>query len=251
MSENNSTHAIPEKIMKRIEKLLRLSESPNQAEAEAAAAKARQLLVEYNLKAEDVVSSGEPGPKVGEDVVGGLKQNVQDWEIRLANGIAHAFFSRVLVGPNRIHFVGRSTDVQVTIYTFNALRVQIQAMADRDVQEYVEKLRGEGHALPWSVRGDRNPNTWKSAYLKGAAEGVAAKLQEERRADAVTVTALAVRRSEEISSYLADQYGGRLGTHKGQQAKHWSGYAAGFVAGKGMQVHKGIESFATAGFVEG
>lgn len=240
------------KILERIVKLLALSESPNQAEAESAAAKVRSMLIEYNLSMDDVAGlAAKDKAEIVEETIGGLKTNMQTWEVLLAMVIARAMFARSLVGKNVVYFVGRKDDVEVASYTFQFLRTRVQALANTATFEYAAEMRDGGIALPWSVTGSRNPNTWKSSWLKGAVDGIALRLKAEREAQAQTVTALAVSREAEIAEYLAAEYGplGKRRLHNGYVSR--GGYSAGVEAGQGIDVTPGIKGVSLAALTDG
>jgi hypothetical protein len=77
--QTSATQSVDFKIIERIQKLLNLAaKNPNKAEADAAAAKAQELLTQYNLDAATVGSATDSGRREEAKVRGGFYQYQRD-----------------------------------------------------------------------------------------------------------------------------------------------------------------------------
>lgn len=83
-------------VLQKIQKLLALKGSPVQAEAEAAAAKAHELMIKYDLSIQDI-------PSLQEEITTKAffdGHNIKQWRIILFNAIAEINFCRVIRSKN-------------------------------------------------------------------------------------------------------------------------------------------------------
>lgn len=231
-----------EKVMEKIEKLLRLSESPNEAEAAAATAKARQLLVEYNLSLEEVTARGEKvNREVTEEVVNAINSVMQNWEVDLAGVISRSFFSKVILsGKSKFFFVGEAHDIEVTIFTFNQLRIRLQEMAYKATQERNEEFKRLHGISPRYLTGANHPKTWRTSWLNGAVHGIYAKLTRERQTDSSQVTSIVVHKDEQIARFVQETHGRLESRASSRSTGNTSAYSRGYSTGSSMDIHAGL-----------
>lgn len=113
-----------EKIIDKIEKLIKLSASDNENEARAAMLKAQELMAKYEIDRERLSTGEEERP-----VVCFTSPSFRDdWAKDVANVIAHNFRCRILVtigrykgsgGVYRLKFYGFAEDAEICINIFN------------------------------------------------------------------------------------------------------------------------------------
>lgn len=148
-----------QRVVEKIRKLLAMAEqsaSPN--EALIAAAKARELLNEYNLSQEDVILNDST---VTEKLCGTERQRLSDWVYRLAHLVAKTFECRELIqsrySRSDFHrtkffiFVGVEEDAEIAGHVFNFLFKAINRMKTKNKTQFAygfiegveEKLKSE------------------------------------------------------------------------------------------------------------
>lgn len=202
-----------DRIISKIQQLLALQESPNEHEAALAAVKARELLVKYNLEiAEVMVSKADDG--VIEDDIPFLTKIKSDWEVKLAGGIACAMFCKLLIGYRTLSFVGRPVDVESAKYTFNNIRLKLQALAQERTAEYTKEYTAKYGMSPRWTSGSSHPKAWRMSWIYGAVRGVILKLKESMEADENDVKAIVLVTDKLIEGYIGKQYP-KLGKYEG------------------------------------
>ena len=119
-------------------KLLRLATSPNQPEAERAAAKAHEIMVRYELDAEALELAGkseqpaEPIKDFGFDPLD-CGANHSTWTGRLIVIIAHAHGCQAYKKHQGGYgLIGRASDVQTVRYLYSWIRTQVERIAEAD-----------------------------------------------------------------------------------------------------------------------
>ena len=228
------------RLMERIDKLLELSSSPNEAEAAAAAAKVRELLVKYNLEIEDVRGkSAKPDARIVlEKVVPPKNGRRQQWEAALQSAIADAYFCRAVHSQLKFYFIGEEADVEVAAFTFSQLQARLETMAAEATHKHgIWYQEMTGVSSRWAT-GDHHPKAWRTNWLRGAVEGIRAKLHEELRKDTNQVTALVRVKSQAIELYVS-QLHPRL-TYYDMSPTGGAGYRDGYNTGRSMNINPGL-----------
>lgn len=203
------------KIIDKIRKLLALSESSNEAEASAAAAKAHQLLRAYNLSLEDI-GTGDKSQVIWENHIQMAK--LANWRIHLAGEVARSNYSRALVASRRgsqvLIFVGR----------------QHNTAASRVLFEYLEAVVMRlGRQLK-----DRRFS--KEKFRDGLVDGLCRRLITMRQEEAQETTALVVL-DREVDESLKERKIGTIDTAVDRDTKS---YALGLHASKTVSLHKQV-----------
>jgi hypothetical protein len=182
------------KIIERIQKLLNLTQSPNEGEATAAAEGVQRLLTKYNLEMEDVSAHT---PEEREDhftmahdrvPMGPSSNQSYIWCLTLAHGVARATFCNYLYGRQfrNITFIGRKVDVQVAKDLYKFLSDQMMRIA-----------WDESH------KQDRiHPQRFRTSFLEGCALRVSTRLIKALDEE-VEVTALSIRSEEANKQYIS------------------------------------------------
>lgn len=160
---------------------LKLSQSPNEAEAALAAAKAQEIIDKYKL---DVTSvdfeqqekqrDDEPIQDFWNDPLDNTTNNGSRWSTNLASVISRVNQCRILVshGANahgtRIGVIGRPSDVQTVRYVYAWLK--------REVERLCKENTGG------------NSGTYKRHYCLGVVDTIGRKLREQQKATQATAT---------------------------------------------------------------
>jgi hypothetical protein len=224
--------AIPVRILRRIEKLLALSGSPEAAEAAAAAAKAQDLLFRYNLRIEDL-AAGRPdldNHGIGEAVFGQTDAVAAHWQLRLATAVAKTSLCSPIskryraLGPDKkLHdyeqliFIGRPVDIELARLTLDYLSEAVLRLlaaylpvAEREMEILHDRLAASGH-YEWQIRQHTGTlASARAAYLEGVVSAIVERLHadfEARRSSGAASSALVVHREAALDDYLAARHG--------------------------------------------
>lgn len=239
-----------ETLIARIAKLLNMSEGAravgNQHEAEAFAAKVQELLIKHKLEMSEIElkQAAEDDP-VEEDSFNPQEHGIRPrrsrmrWQEDLATAVAKAYFCRVVVfrDSNRLRFIGRRTDRQVTLYVYTVLARTAEKLVKQEYRRYKRAMGGAG----LHTRG------FNTAFLLGFTAGVTKKLEEERRAMEAAMQAAGqstalVRLSDAhqaVSNYVrAKAYGSAQAPRPKRSADNSAAYARGVDAGLKSELPK-------------
>lgn len=249
-----------EKIAARIRKLLELSHSSNENEAALAAAQAARLMSEHAIDEAMLRVSDEDDHEnahVSERIVEG---NLPDdpkrrvaWRDRVSSAMAESLDCERFYWDNKMHVLGRESNVTTWRYTCAYLFAEIERLAD-------EAWVREGRDL--AMHGIR-PRAWKSAFRLGAADTVGNKLyrdnqdrQERERTTAKSAVKLlgvtgdmalvrvnkalevvAQDRAEVKAAYKVRTKGFVASKPIGDSTRYRSGYQAGREAGASIAIN--------------
>lgn len=123
------------KIVERIRKLLALSKSDNQHEAELALIKANELMEEHQIKMADTFD-----PKAKSIIIEQLVNSKRaKWVASLALSCASLFDCKLLVNSSdatKLTFVGTHENIQNSIMTFEFLIKAWETIANNDFETY-------------------------------------------------------------------------------------------------------------------
>lgn len=164
---------IDQSILDRIQKLFRLTESPNEHEAQLAAAMAAELLAKHQLSEAEVRLAGvseEAPEQAGEVSLREAKVN-DIWRSVLLQGVAGGFGCVAYISKGQgvvLRLIGRVTPLSAARYTYAYLEREIGRIAD------AEWLQNRGLT--------RVPvRTWKDSFRKGMAIRLAERLRTRRQ----------------------------------------------------------------------
>lgn len=149
-----------EKILNKIKNLLDLANNnPNENEALAAALKAQELMVKYNIELEQLDHKEETREIVREVYYQSGKHEMKKWKIGLATIIAENFRCKVyFINKQDVVFYGYKEDAKIALQVFTYLYETGNKFAVR----YYNKCKKEGR----ETRGVMN------TYLMGFRDGV-------------------------------------------------------------------------------
>ena len=155
-------------VLDKVRKLLKLAESPNANEAASAAAKAQQLIDEYNLSAEllAIETNTETADEPIENFLhkgAPLDSGSQfpRWKSSLALHVAKANACRVYMCGRNLALVGRASDAEVVRYLYAYLIHEIERLCAKDG-------RGAGRI-------------WRNNYRLGVVDTIKVKLQDQKK----------------------------------------------------------------------
>ncbi|TDY01032.1 DUF2786 domain-containing protein [Thiohalophilus thiocyanatoxydans] len=174
------------KIIDKICKCLRLSESANPNEAAAALRQAHRLMRKHRISEDQIRAAG-----VAESVIdSGMRYNPPFWAVALSNLVCEAFDCRVLVSRRygrspEFRFIGLEQAPQVAGYCFSVLYRQLE----RAREQFVAGLAIESRA-----ERDRRGEVFVQAWLIRVARTVAEFSSEPATREAV-------------DAYIREQYG--------------------------------------------
>lgn len=149
-----------QKIIETIKKCLALaSNNPSEEEARAAALKAQQLLVKYNIALADVEEVEKQAEEITEEAV---------WFKDVVKGVARAWKYQLadIVGRNfrcKHFFYGHSTDAVAAAEVFKYLFAMGDRMADRAMRRVLRQYHSKGE----SAKVSGIYNSWVKGFLAG------------------------------------------------------------------------------------
>lgn len=195
------------KIMDRIQKVLAITRSPNEAEAASAASMLQSMLTEHNLSMADLEAKGAKGPGVrqqGHD----LGKAAFKWKMDLAEGIAEFYYCAPLVDrkAKTVAFVGRPENVEALTMLYSWVIEQIRSIATTERRAHFDTT---GEHI--------DPLRWQLGFGEGAVERLVVRLKELKarqqedmsRDDLGNVTAMVLHHQAEVSDYLEENFGYR------------------------------------------
>lgn len=153
------------KILDRIQKLLRLANNAgSEAEAALAAERARKMMAEHEIH-EAMISLETPTEIAPEPIEKGFevtktKKKVA-WHMRIANAVAHSYGGRAYWTGGRIQMFGRLSAVQAANYTTHYLLREVERITDRDA--------------------DGTSKSFRNAFRLGCATRIAERITEQAR----------------------------------------------------------------------
>lgn len=148
-----------QKIIDKICKCLRLSESGNPNEAASALRQARRLMQKYQVTEDEILAAGVEEATVDS----GNRYNPPFWAVALSNIICEAFDCRVLVSRRygkqpEFRFIGVEQAPRVASYCFAVLyrrleRAREEFIGDLGLEDLLEReRRGEVFVQAWLFR---------------------------------------------------------------------------------------------------
>lgn len=213
-----------EKIVSRVQKLLKLAENPsNPHEAQAASAKANQLLLKYHL---DDLSLGEQEEEVYRQRVLHFKRRSGKTDAILH--ILNQFYVQAIYnsgpGGSSVEVIGDRASVELADYMAKYLHTELEDLYKKAKKEDPDNLKGLGA---------------KNAFFSGLAEGYLLKIKKAQKQEVTSSKALvAIEKKLERQSQLV--YQGRIGTVRSTRQGHYFAEQRGKESGSKLQLRKGV-----------
>lgn len=189
-----------ESAIDRIKKLLRLSKSDNEHEAELAAANAARLMVEFQIEEAELGDEKEE-IRVNEFTLEVAKR-ITVWRARVAYAAAIMFggqiYSNNSRGQTRLMFVGREQDLDAVKYLFAYFASEVESLADSGWHRYRRTMGSRSMLMNESARG------WKGSYRKGCAARIYDRIYREREAAKGESTSTALVKLDALEQQAKD-----------------------------------------------
>lgn len=213
------------KIQGKLQKLLALSASPNEAEAALAMAKCSELMEKYGIRTIDVnEETNEVG--IATARVPGQTKHHRVWESKLAGCIAGCFDAECVLESNgtgwNVMFITTISEQDIIIDLYKRLRRTISFMG----KEYARTHKGNAAKL-------------QKAYAYGMIVTIKGRLNTIYTEMAKT-TALVVVKEQAIANKLEDLFGKDIGKHKGSPARDKGAYMQGMEDGENVNLNKSL-----------
>jgi len=237
-----------EKILARIQKLLALATSNNEAEAALAAEKAQTLLLEYNISEEELNGySNEKSEKVVEVYTKGKNnQNRSNWFVNLAFVLAPVNLCKLLqTGSGGLIWIGKPTNIEVAQYLFDTLVRDLLRIADIEFQVYRYTNAYNGEAWK-TIHG----KTWKNNFYHGAIQTIGERLRANLRQleyDHSNINALVVQNDVELKEYMKIHYPRLSYGSTNSLNFNRSAFESGKAAGRSVSFGKGVGAGGASG----
>lgn len=248
-----------DRLLERIQKLMALADpnaNDNQAQVEAAAMKAAELMVKYNLTPKDV-SVHEVKSQLtrkcsaffwGDKADGALVAGFNSWFVRLAGDVEYANYCEVLHTPHSAVFIGKERDAEIAEFMFNNLAFRLIVLSKAEVKKYEREYHAKYGDTAYKSYGKHHPKVWRRTWLEGAVAGLSEKLRQPRR-DKETAQYMKANKNalivvnSALQAYLDEHYP-NLKKAKGFEAKSanggWDTYKSGEDAGRKLSLQQGM-----------
>lgn len=212
-----------EKIYDRLAKVLRLTKSPNEHEAEAAAEMLQKLLTQHNLSVADLEGRGQKSPGVRKEAHD-LGKAAFKWKLSLAEAVAAHYFCHALVDYRlkTVAFIGRPDNVESLQLLYGWMMEQVKEMA---------RVRRKAHQEETGEHID--PLRYQVAFGEGAVDHLRVRLQDlrkrregeaKRNSEAKRHVALVLHHKSEISDWLEGEGLSRIDGRRTQSEQEWYDY---------------------------
>lgn len=236
-------------LCEKIEKLLALSESPNEHEAASAARKVQTLLTQYNLEL-DLVLQARAGSRssatdIGVATIPLSTSQRAEWEIQLVHSICTFGYCKALVSPSRFTIIGTEADRTVAVKLITRLRDRLQTLAYQRTREYSTAMKQlfeqAGITLDMrTVRGPDHPKAWRTSWILGAVRGIHEQLcdqwDESHQTYGTSMTALVLDRSSRIDAYTESHYPRMARRELGSNPLNYDAYLSGRHEGQSLSL---------------
>jgi hypothetical protein len=188
-----------------------INRAANPGEAANAMAALQRILQRYNLSEGDIKPDVSKVTQEWVDYSTAAKRFA--WEEVLAWAVAAGYFCAVMRSQSQLLFVGRSTDVYISVRVFITLRQRARDLASDRLSIYNRMLKEEG-IDPRILRGQHSMKSFRNSYLLGFSEAIRQRFQELiKQEETEESTALVISRKSEITEYLGREA-------KGTKRKH-------------------------------
>jgi hypothetical protein len=221
----------------KVRKLLELSKSPNENEAALAAAKAREILSNYNLSMADL-----PIEEI-RATLDIMEKTVEEetilsiWIQNLLVHVCQSFDCTHIIanqkGKSRIIFIGDSADAEVAAFTFEFLKMEIKRLCSESLPLLVKQL-----GKKWS------PRQLEESYFEGAVHRIGEKLRKHvekiKKTESEKCTALILLKEDLLEEYLEKKFPEWNYAQREQKSGSPEAFAKGYHDADAIQVRKSI-----------
>jgi len=213
-------------LINRLRKVLALTSSPMEHEAQLAAERLRELLTKHNLDMADLEEKGGRVPPSIHEAGHDLGKAAFKWKLDLAEGISEFYYCVGLVNrySKTVTFVGRPDNVESLKLLYNWIIEQVKKIAAVERRKHYDS---SGEHI--------DPLRWQVSFGEGVVERLIDRLREMKARqveDEVmshdmfgNVTSLILHHQAEVSDFLEQKYGyrkdGRLTKAQQERRAQW------------------------------
>lgn len=216
-------------VINKIAKLLALTESPNENEANMAMKKADELMALYNITTDQIEATNECAKYTKQEAA--LKEKIDTVESMVLTVLNCGFFVQVLINRvwsekhkkrmAHIIIVGKPTNVKIA--------QQVRIFLNKEVPILWKKIKEE-----------RNLTTKaKSSFYYGLMLGILHHIEEGQK-DAEQSTGLMVIEDKGLEKYVKDEFADAKERKQKVPAEERDAIGLGFEIGKKINITKGI-----------
>lgn len=199
-----STDTTLEKVILKIQKLMSLTESPNENEAKAALAMAQRLMTEYQLSEIDILSE-ELNNELVVSTVEAQNKNFVAWERNLLWTLCKHNLCKMNYYPksNKVKMFGSKGNISLVLEMYRYIRAQVNVLCeiawDNNTQKFGVAAR-----------------TWKNSYKLGLVwelDEIMEKSKEEVIVESGS-TAIVLVKQEEVDKFYEENSNAKKVSHK-------------------------------------
>jgi hypothetical protein len=197
-------------LIEKLQKILALTTSPVEGEAQAATFKLQELLTQHNLDIADLEKRGAVAAPGIVDHHHDLGKAAFAWKLDLADMVAGHFYCHSLTGrygrwsgDKEVKFIGRPDNVEALTMIYKWLIDQIKAISAQARRDHY--VRTNEHI---------DPLRWQVSFGVGVVDRLGDRLEElmkrkQQAAAKESAGALVIHHEAEISDYLEKHHGYR------------------------------------------
>lgn len=230
-----------DKVISKINKLKKLQESASninsEGEANAAAFAIKNLLLEYNLKLEEVLDSGEKSRLIEERRSGYTFKSIGGrWESSLYNVLCEFNFCKCLQGNSykNLHLIGNEENIETVKWLHDFLSKKFVRLSNERFKKFKET---EEYLLKKPSR-----DKFQRNYLLGCVQGLKNKFETEKQnlVSEEKMTSLVLVKNNEIDLYLKEKYNFEL-QKRVKYINADSSFELGYEDGKDIKINEQIK----------
>lgn len=215
-----------ESRQRKLSKLLALSASPNDAEAEAAMAKCQELMEEWGIRTVSINEETNEAD-ISTACVNGYTKKHRTWESKLAGDISYCFDSEAIIQRNvnswNLIFIAGASEIDIIVDLYKRLRRIISKMS----KEYCDNNIGNKVSL-------------QKSYAFGMIGTIRNRLVTIYK-DTPETRALVVTKQQAVNDTVFDMFGS-LNTNKPAPPTDRDAFMRGVEQGKYVNLHKSIKN---------
>lgn len=210
------------RIIDKLRKVLALTNSPVEGEAQAAAAHLQRLLTEYNLSVADLEARGNAKPGVRKDSHD-LGKAAFKWKLTLADEIAEFYYCHPMVNyyTKTVAFVGRPDNVESLKMLYVWVIEQIKRIARDERRAHFDKTGEHIDPLRWQVAFGEGAVERLIDRLHVMRKEMEARAQEDADGETTALVVVSDERKREISDFLEEQGLRRIDGRETKREREW------------------------------
>lgn len=187
-------------LIDKLQKILALTHSPVEGEAQAATEMLAKLMAKHNIEIADLERKGAAAPGVIEKSTNSVMGVTRaKWKLEVAKVVAKHFYCHPIIDykAKSVLFIGRPDNVDALQAMYRWLLTQVFDISVEARKEHPEI----------------GPIRWHDSFIRGVASRLGDRLEESRRRHMETdpnAMALVIHHDAEISDFTEEKYGYRM-----------------------------------------